>query len=260
MKLRALVVGLLLAGAGTAFGQAPPESDTPAARAQAADESARAHYDAHDYAAAIADYRRAYEAMPDPLFLFDIAQAYRQLRECNNASTYYRNYLREAPTADNRAKVERFIADMDDCAQQQQAARAAGLPLMHVDSHDHGGVATAGPATPTDNHALVVAGVVTAAVGVAIIGVGIYFSTNAESDAHQLEQACAQGCDGSAVASINQAGKSADHRAIAMDLVGGAAVATGASLYVWTLLHARGEAPIITPTRGGAAISLSARF
>src|SRR5262249_18513863 len=126
MTARSVAVVVLVAIAAPRAHGAPSDDDT--ARARAADESARTHYDAHEYAEAIADYQRASAAMPDPLYLFDIAQAYRKLGDCTNASAYYRNYLREAPTADNRDKVERFLADMDTCVAAAAAAHMEPVP------------------------------------------------------------------------------------------------------------------------------------
>ena len=209
----------------------------PAERAKTFDASAQAHYDLREYAAAVADYRRAFEALPDPLFLFDIAQAYRQLHDCDNARAFYRAYLRDLPGADNRSKVETFITEMNACA--------------------HDAIA---PAPAPGRRGTFYAGVAAAAVGLAVVGTGVYFSFQAGDRAHDLELQCATSCDGSAVASIDRAGHDANRDAIISYVAGGAAAAVGVALIAWSL-HASDEpAAVIVPVPGGAAGSITVRF
>jgi tetratricopeptide (TPR) repeat protein len=217
----------------------PARADAPneqaVARAKAADASAHVHYNLREYEAAIADYRRAFEALPDPLFLFNIAQAYRQLHDCDNARVMYRNYLRERPAADNRAKVEQFIAEMDACASTTEPPPA--------------------PAA-THHRGLRVIGTIAAVAGLAATGVGIYFSVDGAHRAHDLETACLAGCDGSNVASIDQAGHDANRGAIAAYAIGGVAVSAGVALWVWALLDRRDERATVTAAPGGASVLL----
>ena len=86
------------------------------------------HYDLGEYAAAIDSFRASYDLVPQPLLLFDIAQAYRQLRDCGHARTFYKSYLRNLPAADNRDKVERFLADMDACVATTEREHSANPP------------------------------------------------------------------------------------------------------------------------------------
>ena len=64
------------------------------------------------YQAAIGAWQRAYELRPDPVFLFNIAQAYRLAEDDAQALDFYRRYLAAAPTATNRAEVERRIEQL----------------------------------------------------------------------------------------------------------------------------------------------------
>ena len=221
-------------------------------RARAADRSARAHYDAREYAAAIADYQSAFDALADPLFLFDIAQAYRQLHDCDRALAHYRRYLDARPDADNRPKVEQFIAEMTACATPQPAAPTPP-PAPRSEPPPP-------PPSPSPSRSLELAGIATAALGVVLVGTGIYFSVEARGDATQLEAACARGCAGSAVAEIDRAGRDANHDAITTYALGGTALAGGAAMVLWALLHAPGEPPIVAPTPGGATVSARMRF
>ncbi|HEX4454798.1 MAG TPA: hypothetical protein VH143_28255 [Kofleriaceae bacterium] len=238
-----------------AIGVAPAFADD-AARARAADRSARAHYDAHEYDAAIADYQAAYRAMPDPLFLFDIAQSYRMLDDCDHALQFYREYLQERPSADNRDQVERFIDKLASCAMPEPewgtAAPTAPSPSRQVSARPQ--------PSPLSNHTLRLAGISSVALGAVLLGTAVYFSNQAAALAQQLETACVRGCSGASVSGIDHAGRTDDHDAIALYAIGGTALAAGAAVIVWTWLRAPGEAPVIAPTLGGATVSARLHF
>jgi tetratricopeptide (TPR) repeat protein len=248
---------LAAVAACAALGVATPAFADDAARARAADRSARAHYDAHEYDAAIADYQTAYRAMPDPLFLFDIAQSYRKLDDCDHALQFYREYLQARPSADNRDQVERFIDKMTACAMPEPewgaSATATDRPPVQP-------VVAAPPPSPLSNHTLRLAGISSAALGVVLLGAAVYFSNQAGALAQQLETACAHGCSGASVHGIDEAGRIDDHDAIALYAIGGTALAAGATVIVWTWLRAPGEAPVIAPTQGGATVSARLKF
>jgi len=239
------------------LGARPALADDPA-RAKAADRSARAHYAAHEYDAAIADYQAAYRAMPDPLFLFDIAQSYRRLHDCDHALELYREYLQQRPSADNRHLVERFIDEMTACA--------APEPEPELDAVEPSPAAppptppAPPPTPPFSTRTIRLAGITSAALGAVLIGTAVYFSNQASEEAQALETACARGCSGSSVAGIDRAGTDADHDAIATYALGGAALAAGIAAIVWTAFQAPGEPPVVTPTSGGATVSARIHF
>lgn len=64
------------------------------------------------YQAAVGAWERAYKLRPDPVFLFNIAQAYRLAEDGAHALDFYRSYLAAAPTAANRDEVERRIEQL----------------------------------------------------------------------------------------------------------------------------------------------------
>ena len=90
---------------------------------------ARSHFDKGNAAynlgkfdEAIDWYTRAYEAWPNPDFLYNVAQAARQAGHCSQASYLYKRYLsikehekEDALTKDERATIERFIKELTDC-------------------------------------------------------------------------------------------------------------------------------------------------
>src|SRR5262245_5551211 len=108
---RAIVVLLLLAG--TAAAQSAQE------QAQAKYLEGKSHYDLAEWELAIDSFKEAYRLDPDPLFLFNVAQAYRMKHDCDQALTFYKTYLRESPDAYNREKVEKRIEEMQACAKTE---------------------------------------------------------------------------------------------------------------------------------------------
>ena len=85
------------------------------------------NYKMADYAAAIREFKRAYELSPAPELLFNIGQAYRLGGDCDTALRLYRNYLAEVPAPRNRAEVDTAITKCEE-QQREGAARpsAAG--------------------------------------------------------------------------------------------------------------------------------------
>ena len=51
------------------------------------------HYHLSEWAAALDDFKAAYRQQADPVFLFNIAQCYRQMGEPQQAQTEYRAYF-----------------------------------------------------------------------------------------------------------------------------------------------------------------------
>jgi tetratricopeptide (TPR) repeat protein len=256
-----LTAVLLVVAAQASFAQpardgSDPDADKAAVARQAAiareaDAAGRVHYRAHDYAAAIDDYRRAHDALPDPLFLFDMAQAYRKLSDCEHAAELYRAYLQDRPDADNRAKVERFIRAMDACTppppQQQPVAAPPPEPT---------------PASSESNaRAWQFMGIGTGTIGLFLVGAGVYFSADAGRDQSQIEAACASGCRGADVHALDASGHDANRNAAITYSIGGAALAAGAGMILWSLLgNPSDTAPSVAPIAGGAILSGQAHF
>jgi tetratricopeptide (TPR) repeat protein len=55
---------------------------------------------------AIDAWEKGYELKPDPIFLYNIAQAHRLAESFEKAIFFYKNYLRNSPKAPNRQEVE----------------------------------------------------------------------------------------------------------------------------------------------------------
>jgi hypothetical protein len=70
-------------------------------------------YEVGDYAQALAEFKAAHMAKPDPAFLYNIAQCHRQMGELEQAVVLYKRYLAASPNAANRAEVEKRIVQLD---------------------------------------------------------------------------------------------------------------------------------------------------
>jgi hypothetical protein len=64
-------------------------------------------------AAAVKEYTAAYEALHDPIVLFNRGECYRRLGENAKAAEDYRGYLKGFPGAPNRAELEGRIAALE---------------------------------------------------------------------------------------------------------------------------------------------------
>ncbi|MEO6954811.1 MAG: tetratricopeptide repeat protein [Polyangia bacterium] len=92
MKTLVVVLGLLMGLQG--LGRAAPPQDPAIAEAVAHFQAGRKAYNLGDFARAAVEYKAAYDAKPDPAFLYNIAQAYRLANNPDQALFFYRSYLR----------------------------------------------------------------------------------------------------------------------------------------------------------------------
>jgi tetratricopeptide (TPR) repeat protein len=126
MVRRSIAAGALMLAASLAVG---PLAVVVGSLALAADphpgadprtEKAREHYlqgDAYykleKYSNALQEYEQAYLAKQDPSFLYNIAQCRRLMGDKADAIKFYRQYLKDAPNAPNRAVAEKHIKDLE---------------------------------------------------------------------------------------------------------------------------------------------------
>jgi uncharacterized cupin superfamily protein len=71
------------------------------------------HYELGHYQEALGEFEAAYMAVPDPAFLFNIAQCHRKAGHDKEAIGFYKSYLRNAPKAPNRADVQKRIQELE---------------------------------------------------------------------------------------------------------------------------------------------------
>jgi tetratricopeptide (TPR) repeat protein len=105
------------------------------ADAPSAEDLARRHHDRGttfynlgQFEEAIGEYRKGYEQKADPVFLYNIAQAYRQLGQLDKALFFYRRYLSTAPVGPNRPQVVERIGALEQLIDAQERARSPAPP------------------------------------------------------------------------------------------------------------------------------------
>ncbi len=98
--------------------------------------SARKTYDAGERAynlgqfdKAVELFKQAYEDWPEPAFLFNIAQTYRQAGNCKQAQFFYKRFLalkvsdtKKPLKPELQAEVEKRIAELDECMRRELAS------------------------------------------------------------------------------------------------------------------------------------------
>lgn len=110
---------------GRTWAAEPPTAAAKAA-AKKAYEQGTAHYKKAEWDLAIEQFELCYQNLPQPVFLFNIAQAHNKAGRPQPAIDFYKKYLVEAPTAPNRAEVEQIIAELEP----QVAPKKAELPQV----------------------------------------------------------------------------------------------------------------------------------
>ena len=130
---------LLMGVAATAMALAPmraraAEADQKAARPHY--EKGATEYNLGHFPEAIAEFEKAYQLDPAPVLLFNIAQAHRQNGNNERAAFFYRRYLEQAPSAANRAEVEKRIKDLDEAIRQQSEIKRRPPTEVAHDDHD----------------------------------------------------------------------------------------------------------------------------
>lgn len=109
--------------------QAKPQlSESQRSKAGEHYQKAKRLYDLAKYKEAVDEYQAAYLISADPALLFNIAQSYRLADQPIEAVRFYRNYLRNAPDAPNRADVEKRIADLEKQMADRERAKNEPAP------------------------------------------------------------------------------------------------------------------------------------
>lgn len=273
-----VLIGTLVVAVTAA--RAQPAAPTPddRAAAKAAFALGTRHFNVAEYDDAIAAFKESYKRVPAPLLLYNIAQAYRQQGACAEAARFYRSYLREAPAAKDRARVEQRIVEMDACAAAAPPPAspervtpeappptdpAPGPTAPAVPSSEPGQPppitrAVPPPPPPIDRgRTLRLSGLVTAGVGVGGLAAGVIFSLRARGLGDDIEAACATGCTADAVLTADRDGAAAERAATIAYAAGAVAVAVGVGLYVVgrQRAHERPAIALVPTADGGLAVA-----
>ncbi len=279
ISVAALAVALaLVAGAGRA--SADPKGKPT--KAQIA--TAKAHFTAAQQAQAeqhwdlaAAEYQAAYDAMPDPEFLFDIGEVNRLGGKRKEAITAFQKYLqlepngRGAPSARQSIKELQAVLAAEDAARKAQEAEAErkrnkqteaavqptdATPEPTRTDDDQPEIDLAAPAPHAPGRGLRIAGIATAGVGAAAVVGGVLLGLHAKSISNDLSGSNAFD------QSKYDAGKAAERNMFIAYGVGAAAIAGGVTMYVLGSKRRTAERPAVSlvPITGGVALTTAGSF
>jgi len=99
---------------------APKHDDPKAAEARAHYEEGTKAFNLGEYPRAVTEFKAAYNAKPDPLLLYNIAQSFRLGGDAAQALFFYRSFLRNMPATPNRKEVEGRIRTLEKQVEKQE--------------------------------------------------------------------------------------------------------------------------------------------
>lgn len=248
--LTAAVFGaLLLAFApGVASGQAGGDEEKRRQAGQHVEEGDR-FKEAGKFDEAAEEYRKAYDLVPHPLLLFNLAQVYRLGGDEEAALEHYEKYLAEdpeGPAADQaRTFAEQLRAEIEASGRKKTTKRKGG---------GEGGGGGGSRAKWLRR-----GGMASAGLGAIFLGVGIKYGLDARSASDQISGH--EGAWDKESLALEKAGPRAEKRFYIFSLLGVAAVAGGGVLY-WMGMRADQEGTTVTPTASedGAGVAVIGRF
>jgi len=248
--MKTLVLTCLVLLASTAFADPKQEAEVSYKHGQSL-------YLKEDYIGAAHHFKLAYDLDPDPVYLFNIAQAHRLARKCREASDYYNRFLLEAKGAPNEEAVKAYIVEVDACAKAQAPPMPTTSPTPPIAEPPPQPI-TDDP--PRSNKRLV--GYIVGGGGVALAGLGFYFMSRVADFEDQANELCPTDCQ-AWNEEMTATRKKIDDKAhlheklmVGSWIAGGAAIAAGVYLIVTGGEH-KAESFAITPTRNGAMVTLA---
>lgn len=182
------------------------------------------------YLDAAAKFREAYDAEPDPVYLFNIAQAYRFGEDCAQSAAFYQQFLDKVPAAPNADKVRVWIAEQQACAARDKAKQTL---LPPSDPTKPPPPPPPPPAPPGNGK--IYAGIGAAVAGLGVAAIGAYEFSLVGGIATERDMAVAAGCPAGqmpvcTLAQYKTFAKPFDDRARNKQILGGVLVGGGAAL------------------------------
>lgn len=111
---------IAIAPAGSRAEPAASKADIQAAKAYA--EAGVTAQNSGDYDTAITLYEKAYELVPRPVLVFDMAQAHRLAGRAEKALKLYRRFLKEAPRDPQASLARELVAELEAANDHRQGA------------------------------------------------------------------------------------------------------------------------------------------
>jgi tetratricopeptide (TPR) repeat protein len=295
--MKNLVVAAVLAASATAAAQparSPSPQATPTADRTQTDDQKRAeaktlyeqglsHYNLGEFDQAITAFRKSYALTQAPGLLFNIAQAFRLKKDYEQATYFYTTYLRLQPDAANRADVEARLAEMQQALDEQKKLdrkppigtiapegntsttttpppTTVTLPTATTKS------TTPAPESPAEQSgargkSLITAGYVTAGAGAALVITGLVFGRMAKSAEKDLNQLSSDmGTWTAEQQDKYDTGKRNNTIAIISFVAGGAAIATGGTLWLLGSMKKSDTTLAINPSAHGTTFAVGWSF
>ena len=213
----------------------------------------QAAFDANRYDDAIVAWERSYAAAPQPVLLFNLAQAYR-LRghsgDCTKARADYKEFLAGKPAVEQRTIAEHFLVEIDACAQGEAKPPpitppppAVAVPVRPV------------PVEPEAHSRMFPIGIGTAVVGAGLIGAGVFYGHRASKLSDRISEECAQSCSFDDIKTDDSEGRSAQRLQYVFDGLGAAAIVAGGVMFWYSHTHADRPAPVGLLVTGDGAFA-----
>jgi len=267
MMMRWLAIAIVLVVARAAHAQPSPEGSdkadsttdptSPKANAAARYTAGQQKFDAGDFLGAATEFEAAYALDPDPVYLYNTAQAYRRGSACARAADYYRRFLAVVVNPPNLDKVHHYLSELDACAKAETVEEPATTHDV-VPSQPATTPSTLAPQPTVERARPMGIPLAVAGAGVVALAVGGWLTHDVNTLEGYSQALCAPGMtcqwDASKQAraeNLQSRGNRDSAISITGYAVGGAAIATAVFLYVF---GAR-EPVSITPLASGAAIS-----
>jgi len=267
---------------GPAITYVSPIKDTGDAKvdAKAHYDQGLTHYNLGEFDAAIVEFKAAYAISNATGLLFNIAQDYRILKQFEQASSFYKTFLRLKPEAPNRADVEQRIDEMDKAIAEQKAIqdakpREAIPPEGENKPNDNKQAQPQTPVTVNINNpnggevvkheggngqSMKTAGIATAGAGGALLLTGLVFGVLAGKNEDALNKLNNGGTWTTGSQDRYDAGKRDNTIAVICFVAGGAAAVTGGVLFGLGTLKDKDAGVAVVPTAHGAQFVAGWKF
>lgn len=259
--MRISVIAMVVVGLVAGVATAQPVPDKPAA--QAAFTEGQQRYAAGEYLPAAVKFEAAYAFDSDPVYLFNVAQAYRLGNACSKAVSYYNRFLAAVPNPPNLDKVKQYLEQAEACEKASAPPDPPSLPGGSTDPVVENPPIPERPAPEDPGRTGRWLGIGAIFLGGAALGIGVYYGTVAsrlDGERADLQRGCLTvTCEAGYGNALDAQGDRANLREGVALTVGGVAVIGGVVLFLLNR-SSEGSSIAIVPTSGGAAAVGAFRF
>jgi tetratricopeptide (TPR) repeat protein len=259
----------ILALAGAAALSTPTHAQSSLGDSRLAEDLAQEAFEAHargEFLPAIALYKKAYQASPAAMILFNIANIYdKKVGDKQQALTYYQRYLRSSDTEPGLVKranerIDVVLAELEAARSSPTAARPPSRPVAPSTSVPMASPAAPPPPVAGRGSRWRIVGLGMAAAGLGGLSVGGVYGFIAKSKNDQASEMCnGSVCPDQRGVTLTEEAHRAARVSTMSFIAGGALVAGGVGLFIFAPSRSRERmerAGIrITPGLGGLAIS-----